>query len=600
MPSITYWNRLEPRARSGDLANALAARVRDPAWFLCRQWQLGEFRGEDAGTPAYVNTEALVTKFVGWRGEGDTTTTLLGDAEPIEPIATAEPFSSADVSTAVDLGLWFERILKQAGLDNLAFHWLSAFPIEDASGDDPKTSRLRALWKGRAIDGWALYVAATASPQPPPAPPPGIPTTVPASSWSAVEAALETFKDFVGESDIFLGLLGTSDPRSWVPERLDHSLRVYVANTQGEAGSAMKTLRASPDADADLEWFGFDETAETVPPDVPEPVAEAIEQHVIPGLVRFRGMPNERFWDFEDGRVDFGGLRPDRRDLLSMVLMDFMLVHGNDWFLVPFEQPNGTRCWIEQLEVVDVFGIATTVPRAEAVNTGAPDKRWSMYSTTTPTGVNATLLLPATVAGSVLDGEVVEDVRFMRDETANLAWAIERATESRIGHAWPGNERDVAAGAAAWDSASNIAPLRYRLQTRVPQHWIPFQAAKVDPPGPEIMLERAQLLGETGQLSPQPLGKVLSPLVSGGEPYRIREEEIPREGRRVSRLPRWTRDVDGRARVWMSRRRSVGAGEGWSGLRFDLAVAATQPAPATPLIWDAPSGWDDRDWAESP
>jgi hypothetical protein len=78
MPSITYWNRLEPRARSTDLAGALAARVRDPAWFLARQWQLGELTGEDAGSPAYVRIEAAVSSVVGWQG-------ATGPAVPTQP-----------------------------------------------------------------------------------------------------------------------------------------------------------------------------------------------------------------------------------------------------------------------------------------------------------------------------------------------------------------------------------------------------------------------------------------------------------------------------------------------------------------------------------
>jgi hypothetical protein len=601
MPSITYWNRLEPRARSSDLASALAARVRDPAWFLCRQWQLGEFRGEDAGTPAYADIHAAVTKFVGWRTAGQTSTYLAGDGQPIEPFATSEPFSDEDVSTAVDLGLWFERVLAHSDLEHLVSHWRTAFPVQDAVDDDPKTARLRALWKGRAIDGWALYLAATQPPQPPPAPPPGVPASVPESSWVEVSAALDAFRDLVGEADIFLGKLGATDPPSWRPERLDHSLNAYVATADG-GGTLMTTLRGTPDADGDLEWFAFDQVDEAVPPDVPAPSTTVLEHQVIPGLVRFRGMPNQRFWDFEDGRVDFGGLRPDRRDLLSMVLMDFMLVQGNDWFLVPFEQPLGTRCWLNSLTVVDVFGIQSAVPRAEAVDTGAPDKRWSMFSTQTPAGVDASLLLPATVASSVIDGEAFEEVRFIRDETANLAWAIERDTESRIGHAWLGHERDTASSVATGIATSEAA-LRYRLQTRVPENWIPFQAVNVaatpeDPP--EMALERARLLGDIGQVNPQARGKILNPPLPGGAPYRVREEEIPREGRRVSRLARWARTIDGKGLVWVSRRRRIGTGEGWSGLRYDLALPATAPQPATPLVWDAPTGWDDKDWAEVP
>src|SRR5207245_7558878 len=66
--SITFWNRLEPRPRSpGSVRDTLAARVRDPVWMLTRQWQMGEFRGEDAGSPANVRI-ATKTKSRAERG----------------------------------------------------------------------------------------------------------------------------------------------------------------------------------------------------------------------------------------------------------------------------------------------------------------------------------------------------------------------------------------------------------------------------------------------------------------------------------------------------------------------------------------------------
>ncbi len=55
-------------------------------------------------------------------------------------------------------------------------------------------------------------------------------------------------------------------------------------------------------------------------------------------------------------------------------------------------------------------------------------------------------------------------------------------------------------------------------------------------------------------------------------PYRIREEEVARTGTHVVRMPCRTRWIDGSTHVWIARRRTVGAGEGWSGLRYDLAV----------------------------
>lgn len=57
MPSIV---RLEPRthypeeqgARHGEMQDGLQARLHDPLWLLARQWQFGEFTGDDAGSPA--------------------------------------------------------------------------------------------------------------------------------------------------------------------------------------------------------------------------------------------------------------------------------------------------------------------------------------------------------------------------------------------------------------------------------------------------------------------------------------------------------------------------------------------------------------------
>ena len=51
IPSITAYNRLEPTPRTTHFDRSLKAEVRDPLWMLCRQWQFGEFQGEDAASP---------------------------------------------------------------------------------------------------------------------------------------------------------------------------------------------------------------------------------------------------------------------------------------------------------------------------------------------------------------------------------------------------------------------------------------------------------------------------------------------------------------------------------------------------------------------
>ena len=57
-PSITSWMRLEPRSRNAEMSASLQARVYDPLWLLARQWQLGEFQGEDNGSPVVASWRA--------------------------------------------------------------------------------------------------------------------------------------------------------------------------------------------------------------------------------------------------------------------------------------------------------------------------------------------------------------------------------------------------------------------------------------------------------------------------------------------------------------------------------------------------------------
>ena len=51
IPTVTAYNRLEPSQRTKNFDRSLKAEVRDALWMLTRQWQFGEFEGEDAGSP---------------------------------------------------------------------------------------------------------------------------------------------------------------------------------------------------------------------------------------------------------------------------------------------------------------------------------------------------------------------------------------------------------------------------------------------------------------------------------------------------------------------------------------------------------------------
>lgn len=556
MASITYWNRLEPRPRARNLNDTLAARLRDPLWLLSRQWQFGEFQGEDAGSPAFATLRGASEPLTAWRGS-DPEWQPLTLERPLESAVLAESFAPDDISLQVELALAFERELRAqpgfaaARVDIVLEELRKHVPLGAVSAMDEEARRVHLVCAPRSFDGVALFNSSRSEP---PAVPAGV--NIPAVDLNAVQEAQRAFARTVTAT---FGSFGANDPPAWRAERLEFEGAVS-SNTETRTD-----FHLAPELDGSLEWYALDRIDATGDP--PRAEASPLQRSVVPVHVGFRGMPNARWWDFESGQSDYGDLQVDRRDVAKLVVMDFMLIHGNDWFIVPIEQQIGTALRIDELSVTDVFGDKVIVPRADEA-----DRRWTLFtcaSTGDPASIVPKLVRLPSAGNALQVGEPVEEVRFFRDETANLVWAVERVVPGGSGEPWPGHERSAAVPRAAQPPPST--GLRYTIQTRVPLHWIPFVPVTLDPVSGEIALERGAMLDATVQ-PPEPVlpvGRILRPVA---DPYRVREEEISRAGVRVVRVVCRTRWIDGSTHLWVSRMRRASAGEGSSGLLFDSAV----------------------------
>jgi hypothetical protein len=562
MASITYWNRVEPSPRSNDLKGALAARVRDPLWFLTRQWQFGELRGEDAGSPAWVELRSSSVPMTAWRPQGGALQPI-DPTVPLEKVVENESFT-LDLAMAVELGQTFESMLTAKGLPpGVIAAFRAAYPVaaptaaEEKSGDDALV-RFRRVMAGRALDGGALYVAALAAQPGLPASPPLLPAQA-----GLVGDVLHDFLAWVAD---VAGTLGIADAAAWLPSRLEYEIEVTT-------GGDFPTLyRSNGGADAELDWDTFD-VAGVAPTEAPAlPAVPPVTRTIMPANVHFRGMPNARWWDFENARIDFGKIDVERRDLARLIVVDFMLVQGNDWFVIPFEQNIGTVARVESLLVRDVFGGFTTV--------GPASDGWTMFTSSGAGGVRrAEFVLPPTAGTSAMHGERIEDVRFLRDEMANMVWAIEHTVEGGLGQPLEGYERSARRSAKAPQPPTAVdesrPPLRYRLQTTVPTNWIPFIPVALDPTHGDIALERAAMLDDAAQPI-LPVGRILNPTLGpASTAYRVEEEEVPRTGIRVERVVARARGTRGQTFLWITRHKTAGRGEGSSGLRFDLADPKT-------------------------
>src|SRR5437870_3853488 len=98
----------------------------------------------------------------------------------------------------------------------------------------------------------------------------------------------------------------------------------------------------------------------------------------LPTPVTFRGMPAPRLWEFEDARVNFGRVEANPQDLARLLLVEFGLVYGNDWFVIPIELDAGSLCRIGALVVANTFGERMLISSSTEVD--GPDPSWRMFA----------------------------------------------------------------------------------------------------------------------------------------------------------------------------------------------------------------------------
>jgi len=232
-----------------------------------------------------------------------------------------------------------------------------------------------------------------------------------------------------------------------------------------------------------------------------------------------------------------------------------MLIYSNDWCLLPLELGVGSFTRVQGVLVTDVFGDQTIV---RAADRGRDEdwQRWSMFRMNGDDVAGPGLLLAPALTATV-NAPVMEEVHFLRDEMANMVWAVERRVMSRLGEAL---DPSVVAQAGVAAPAT-MAPTRYQLGTDVPPNWRPFIPTYLPGSTRSIRLQRARLPDQPLQTA----GVILR--VAG--PYFLAEEEVPRAGRIVDRAFKRARWIDGTTFLWIGRRSTTGRGEGSSGLVFD-------------------------------
>jgi hypothetical protein len=580
LPRVVAFNRLEARPRTLDFTRSLRAEVRDPLWMLTRQWQFGEFAGEDAAS--------CVTSRIAFQHEAIDRVTFRGEKVfpydpqtiPLEtrvereriPLTVretgAEVFS--DVLFAVQWGKQFLRLLQAAGLGLDQYDlYLKKYPLrvlpEPIAGkprtvQDADAEQIQQSVATRIADGVGIWRAVAEGTHD--AWVDSEPTADPALKTIAATFEAACSRKF---QRLFTQPDDASDS-AWLQNHLEYQFS--VAGRRG-ANEAQTVLLAEQYHEGRLDWHSFDivKDREAVFDEEPAPVArEEQVESFLPANVRFKGQPQPRFWEMEETETDFGKIETSATGLLHLMLAEFGLIYSNDWFMLPHPMDINTVCEIRGLLVDDTFGRHTFIrPAGRGPETAW--QRWAMFHLTEKDqlrpAANRFYLVPA--VGKVLESAPLERVNFIRDEMANMVWGVESIVPSQTGQGMSGYETvppNETTGPPT--TADENVKIRYVLGTTVPKNWIPFIAVHAEGSVSEIRLQRARMVG-----GDPPRGFLLREPRS---PYFVEEEEIPRAGVFVERSWQRARWIDGRTFVWVGRRKTAGRGEGWSQLVFDQIV----------------------------
>jgi hypothetical protein len=263
-------------------------------------------------------------------------------------------------------------------------------------------------------------------------------------------------------------------------------------------------------------------------------------------------MPSPRYWEMEDSKTDFGKLDIQPNDLSKLLLAEFVLLFSNDWCLLPLELETATFARVRGLLVTDVFGDQTLIRSADR-GRESDWQRWSMFRLSGDDDPNPGLLLPPALSATTI-APALEEVHFLRDEMANMVWAVEHRIASALCDPF---DPEIGVVAPTLPAVANAGAL-YRLGSWVPPNWRPFVPAHVPGSNRSIRLQRARLPDQPAR----PAGVVLDV----ASPYFIAEEEVPRAGRMITRGFRRARWIDGTPHLWLSRTSNIGRGQGSSGL----------------------------------
>lgn len=609
---LRFSHRLEPRSRNRNLTNSLSFRIHDPLWMLTRQWQFGEFRGNDAGS-AIVATASLKAHQLNTIRFGNQSIDLRMKADAgIEP--SVERINE-DLTTqvGVESALYFRSLIKHDSTLKPLFKEINErckilYPLvnkkqrvsleheEVRKFSEQQNSQAKTFenaYVGKAFDGRSLYHDLKNKAQ--------LCQDYPASK-NICELYIKWFESrYLPHSE--------SKSSAWNTQKLGYEFEAQTSND---------TFVAEDYHSGRVSWYSFDhkKTNNGSNPD------REYKFVGLPTLARFEGAPNKRLWQFEDRKVYMGN-SDEMQSTANGVTLQYVTMYGNDWMLIPLDVTIGSLVSVNSIKVRDTFGITTNINEragSDSIKAHSFGNRWELFTQAPMNILNETsdsrkssdaLFFPPALPFTI-ESQPIEEIQFLRDEMANMVWGVELRVNDGYGsfidckqlaastaqfiedfndeiiHK-PLSEDDRAIkitknedGKTEAVQKAGIADYRYILQNSVPLNWIPFLPQRIqdDKANREIALRRGKMpiyMADIGKYLPaRPISSLLRVEKGIGSvkevPLYINEEEILGVGTKVVCNFQRSRWLNGQVCTWYGTQKQISQMQGDSGLMFDELI----------------------------
>lgn len=602
--ALDFKARIEGRTRNTDPTEAMRLRVHDPLWMLARQWQMGEFRGNNTGTAMSVRCA------VRYQDCSD---------DPIEPtVERVNPY--IDFLTKIESAVYFLDLLKNSSDKGaqLVKHYrpvlIKYYPINwdwidknlvlpDAVTSEQECKLNKHLqnyartYRGKIFDGEMLFYNL-------------------AQKGHVLDSSLVMVeKSYVSW---FSKRFSPISPAlsQWEDADLCYSAKTTVAGVP-YVGDRYQGGR--------LSWYSFDCASQL------QNMKKINQEQVLslPTPATFASAPNKRLWQMEDRKV-FMGNSVEEPSEANSVVMRYTTMYSNDWMLFPLKTEIGKYISVDEIEVVDTFGGRHIIRGDDRA--GNHDVHQNKYEEPWQVFVNSTIgkrqraerdgFYFAPQLAATIEGKPVEEIKILRDEIANMVWGVENIVSDGCGGTMDANlyatqlETIVNSQNKAGEpehqpdtvvfgqgkspelvkAPGNNAPqakFSYSLQSSVPFNWIPFIPQRLSSEesknlpffmgGREIILRRGKMPcyifnGEKFELNAvRPRSTIMRPKVEQDKngnvvkehPMVIHEEAVQATGLRLTKNFQRARWIGGKTYQWLGIYKRQAKTDASSGLIFD-------------------------------